>query len=387
MSHPSSKVGALLASLLRERGMGLMEDRRRIFGFLRDRAPDEARSIRLLMAAFDDGVPARMKNAEISEIVIGREVSHLTSEAGIAPDLARDAVSAWAYALAGYQAAPAPSPAPPEQAPPQTTTPSPTAPDAQQSVRPLPSLAPVRPLPVQPLPPRSDPPPLAPAPAEAAATEGGKSKRLPYILIGVFLLGSAAKLIGAVSGPENAPAQQAPTAAPTAPEPAPAPSAPAPPAPAGPAAPETEQISILTAKEPFPFFRAERIQDNENSLSFQFGVPVGDGALLYQAVFAFAKNADHGQGLLAAFQGEQKAETGVIASDRIWAADQKKMYLRLLAPLKSNPINAPSLCIFINVAPTRERVDVDGSGSFGVFGLDAAGNCDNARVFGYGIVK
>ena len=161
----------VLSAILNRHGATIVEDRRRLLGLLRDKAPVEMRPIRILMVAFDQGVPGRLKHAPISEIDIGREVAHLTSEAGISSDLARAAVLSWASALAGYKPATAaetnPLPLPAAVAPlppvqplsvqPLPATVSPPVqplPQAAPSVQPIPATpgAMVQPLPVQPLP-------------------------------------------------------------------------------------------------------------------------------------------------------------------------------------------------------------------------------------------
>lgn len=151
-------TGALLADIAQRDNGALLGNRRRLLGLLRDRMPVETLIVRLLMAAFDAGVPARLRSAgQLSDLQIDQEIQHLIAETGASPEFARDAVLAWARAIADYaDAATGPAPAP----------------------------AQVLPLPIMPV--------LATAPsAVAVAPAGGKQRpilRWLSIAVGVVLL-------------------------------------------------------------------------------------------------------------------------------------------------------------------------------------------------------
>ena len=100
----SSGVDRALWTIVTRHGLGVLEDRRKLLGLLRDHCAEATRDIRLLMAAFDEGAPSRLKaaGANPSELEIGRETSQISLNFGISADLARQAVLTWANALALY---------------------------------------------------------------------------------------------------------------------------------------------------------------------------------------------------------------------------------------------------------------------------------------------
>jgi hypothetical protein len=56
----SPALATILKNLLAKYGAGLLGERRRLLGLLRDYAPDRAREIRLLMTALDLETPQRL---------------------------------------------------------------------------------------------------------------------------------------------------------------------------------------------------------------------------------------------------------------------------------------------------------------------------------------
>ena len=198
-------IPQLLANLLRHRGVALLDDRRRLLGLLRDYAPEESLKIRLLMSAFDQGVPERLRQGPISEIELGREISNLIAQTGLAQVSASNAVRSWALALQGLvdptqdnlapvAASPVAAAAPPVQPLPASSPPP--APQALPPVQPLPpvQLLPQAPPQVRPLPAAATPAGAPPTPA--ADKSGGKSRLLSIFVAIVALLGIGQRMIG-----------------------------------------------------------------------------------------------------------------------------------------------------------------------------------------------
>jgi hypothetical protein len=419
----------VLSAIVNSRGPRILEDRRRLLGLLRDKAPGESRGTRILMSAFDEGIPSRLNRETVSEIDIGREASHLTSEVGIAPELARDAVLAWARALTGYESAPVSSgdgslnapqlvqPVPPQlppvqPLPTQATSvqplPIPTQPVSVQplppqsssqpasvpplpaqvamiqplpsepaSVQPLPAQpASVQPLPVQPLPLQSSPPQASAQPAAAAAAKPWMNKwNVLRIIFGVIIMmGGFTKLydvfVSSSTGPSTEQQQ-----------------APAQPSTASPQVTQTpEGLSVLSKQAPFASFQIARVNNDPNSITFNFGVPIGNQAVSYQMIAVFNKTQTHGQGLIAAFRNQQTASSGAIGADRL-VSDKKQTYVAVHGLMTTNPIGAPGICVLVTIAPTQGRIDLSDSSEAMVFGVDAKGDCDTDAVYGYGMLK
>lgn len=160
-----------LELIVARHGSGLLDDRRRLVGLLRDHAPDRLADIRLFIAAFDAGTPGRLKASPRRQDEVARESETLAASAGCAPDFARHAVAAWASILS----APRPMPIP-----------LPGTPGIQQMPMPLPLMQPMpgaqMPSPIQPL------PGLMPAPLPLAASGGVPARTVPSrtILWGLF---------------------------------------------------------------------------------------------------------------------------------------------------------------------------------------------------------
>ena len=350
MNAASSTLPAVLAGLMRERGPGLLGERRRLLGLLRDRLPGDVRAIRILMMAFDGGVPGRLAGTEPSSLDIGREGGVLSNETGLGLEVARQAVETWAVALCGYASAAAPA-----FAPPATTGPRP-------SVRKLPPKAPGAP---------SGASGSAPS---AAPPRASWSRRWPGVVLGlVVLLGALARLF---HHPAESPTPQQP------------------PAPSTPAAPGTavagktpEGYALVAAAAPFPSFTIERVDKNPNTLGVWFGVKVGDRPVSYYVAYAFDKGQRQGQGLVGATQNGQKVGSGVVTADRILDSSTGKSFLRVAAPMQQNAQNLPGLCTFAQVADTLDRLDLVPDGLLAVFGVDDEGGCDTKNRLGLGTLK
>lgn len=103
-------LAPVLVGLLRREGAGLLQQRGRLNGLLRDYAPGAIRDIRLLLAAYDSGVPHRLGQvAEPTETrLVAQEADRLVDEFGCAHPLALNAVSTWGRAFAGLRVPAAP---------------------------------------------------------------------------------------------------------------------------------------------------------------------------------------------------------------------------------------------------------------------------------------
>lgn len=110
---PGPDLAPVLIGLLRRDGIGLLEQRRRLNGLLRDYAPNAIRDIRLLLAAYDAGTPARLEASSDPSAAgpLAAEADWLVEEFGCARPLALHAVETWGRALSGLRA-PIPVPAP-----------------------------------------------------------------------------------------------------------------------------------------------------------------------------------------------------------------------------------------------------------------------------------
>jgi hypothetical protein len=105
---PGPDLAPVLLALLRREGIGLLEQRARLNGLLRDYAPTAIRDIRLLLAAHDAGTPRRLEAAAdpVAAEALSAEADRMVEEFGCARPLAVGAVNTWARALAGLRNAP-----------------------------------------------------------------------------------------------------------------------------------------------------------------------------------------------------------------------------------------------------------------------------------------
>jgi hypothetical protein len=101
----SPALATILKNLLAKYGAGLLGERRRLLGLLRDYAPDRAREIRLLMTALDLETPQRLAKATDSE-ALGLEARTLASDAGLRDDVAQWTAATWAAVFRDPAAAP-----------------------------------------------------------------------------------------------------------------------------------------------------------------------------------------------------------------------------------------------------------------------------------------
>lgn len=130
---PANDILPALQRIVSRHGSAILGDRRRLVGLLRDHAPDRLAAIRLFVAAFDTGMPQRLKAGPHLSDEMARESEALAASSGCGLDLARQAVAAWAGILSsprpmplpgvpGIQ--PLPTPLSPMQAQPGSQTPS-----------------------------------------------------------------------------------------------------------------------------------------------------------------------------------------------------------------------------------------------------------------------
>lgn len=111
---PSVDLAAVLDGLVRRHGAGILDDRARLFGLLRDYAPGALRDIRVLMAAFDAGVAERLRGAArpVPDAILSAETGTVVAASGCRPDLCRAAVETWAALDRSGQAPARPLPLP-----------------------------------------------------------------------------------------------------------------------------------------------------------------------------------------------------------------------------------------------------------------------------------
>lgn len=109
---PGPDLAPVLAGLLRRDGIGLLRQRARLAGLLRDYAPGAIRDIRLLLTAYDAGAPARLESLAdpVDARMIAAEADRLVAEFGCARLLALNAVETWGRALASLRGAGLPAP-------------------------------------------------------------------------------------------------------------------------------------------------------------------------------------------------------------------------------------------------------------------------------------
>lgn len=103
---PGQDLAPVLLGLLRREGIGLLEQRRRLNGLMRDYAPAAIRDIRLLLAACDTGAAARLvaSSDPLASASLAAEADRMVEEFGCARPLALGAVQTWGRALAGLRA-------------------------------------------------------------------------------------------------------------------------------------------------------------------------------------------------------------------------------------------------------------------------------------------
>lgn len=109
---PGPDLAPVLAGLLRRDGIGLLRQRARLAGLLRDYAPAAIRDIRLLLTAYDAGAPARLESLAnpVEARTLAAEADRLVAEFGCARLLALNAVETWGRALASLRAPGLPPP-------------------------------------------------------------------------------------------------------------------------------------------------------------------------------------------------------------------------------------------------------------------------------------
>lgn len=107
-------LAALLDGLVRRDGVGLLDDRRRLHGLLRDYAPDSIASIRTMMAAYDGGLVARLREAAapLSGSEFERETTSVAEAAGCSAASAETAVANWVRVVATATGSAGPMPLP-----------------------------------------------------------------------------------------------------------------------------------------------------------------------------------------------------------------------------------------------------------------------------------
>lgn len=346
----------VLADLLRSRRDELLSNRRRLLGLLRDKAPAEQRATRLLMLAFDQGVPVRLAGATISADEIDREGARVAAETGVAPELAREAVLTWVRALGRPSQAERPAVEPVSVQP---------LPEAPRSVQPIP----VSPIPVSPLP---TPPSIQSIPSSAAPQGEQGAPRASALSVLAGILGvptnSWAKILVAVAigvgvisqfaskgSDTQAPSSEAPQQTPASP------SAPA-------AAPRTpEGVPLVTTSEPIPTFNATRFKDgNPNSLNFQFGVRVGAKAMLYQVGVVFDRNSEAGRGIVNANADGKLVTTGAVPARRPTGQGGRVVVMK--GAFQHNVIGALPFSIMVQrVAPRLDELDLQQNAFFCVY--------------------
>eukprot|EP01037_Dinobryon_pediforme_P014605 gene14605-14729_t len=97
----AAEMSGLVARLFGKHGRDLLTDRRRFYGLLRDYVPTQLRRTKLLMTAYDQGIPQNfaLDTSAPTSFVLDQAVQSIVSEAGIRTDLAQWAVDAWQGAL------------------------------------------------------------------------------------------------------------------------------------------------------------------------------------------------------------------------------------------------------------------------------------------------
>lgn len=98
-------LAPVLLALLRREGIGILEQRGRLNGLLRDYAPMAIRDIRLLLVAHDAGTPARLQASvdPLAAAPLADEADRMVDEFGCAKPLALNAVRTWARALSNLR--------------------------------------------------------------------------------------------------------------------------------------------------------------------------------------------------------------------------------------------------------------------------------------------
>lgn len=122
---PGPDLAPVLVGLLRREGLGLLQQRGRLNGLLRDYAPAALRDIRLLLVAHDSGVSARLGSADnpLAPDVMAAEAGRMIEEFGCSKPLAENAVATWGRAFVGLRAPPPETPQPNEPSPVGLATP------------------------------------------------------------------------------------------------------------------------------------------------------------------------------------------------------------------------------------------------------------------------
>lgn len=115
-------LALVIAAIVRRHGTGVLGERRRLHGLLRDHAPGSVRDIRMLMTALDAGAVGRLYGQAGGHMadVVEAEAARMANDFGCDPDLARRAVDTWARLAATlHEASRAPKPSPLPAASPQ----------------------------------------------------------------------------------------------------------------------------------------------------------------------------------------------------------------------------------------------------------------------------
>lgn len=107
-------LAALLGDLVHRDGIGLLDDRARLHGLLRDYAPDAIAGIRAMMAAYDQGIVARLRDGPmpVASGVVERETATMAEAAGCDAASAAAAVASWVRVVVAAKSGSAGTPLP-----------------------------------------------------------------------------------------------------------------------------------------------------------------------------------------------------------------------------------------------------------------------------------
>lgn len=99
----SPDMADIIARVVHRHGVGVLNDRRRTLGLLRDYAPTQKRGVSLLMAALDHGAAQRLAtdDGQPAAIRIEREARSIVAGSGLQFDLAHWAAETWSAGLHG----------------------------------------------------------------------------------------------------------------------------------------------------------------------------------------------------------------------------------------------------------------------------------------------
>lgn len=372
----SADMSALVTRLLDKHGPSLLKDRGRLYGLLRDYAPSQLRKTKLMMTAYDQGVPQNfaVEATTPTSFAVAQATQSIIVEAGIQTELAQWATEAWLGALfpskpqlvPPLQAAIAPVvPRVPELATSGDTANNLTWGESEPVVSPAIPIAPSAVTNAQ-----MNMAPMAqagalPAPAIPAAVDtrqlhlkkSGALKSLSALIITIVIAGVGAFYY---NNYENSSSSEAPNPQPVEQPVAPPPST-------APSAPNVVVLSTSNDEKSWPIYaNGGLLNATPNTWQFRFNLRHPNGHIYgYTTSVRLQDNLKAGQAIVSAadfqnYKAEAVSESPPFAVSRV-LSDDKKSYITVanMSGWQKNLAQAPLICLKFTSGATAYKFEPD----------------------------